>query len=74
MKFNFSETREKGTYKHCRANGRSTANIVCPDCGLVSCLDPHNIDKDGNVTPSVVCDCGFHEYISLVDWKPIKPQ
>jgi hypothetical protein len=64
--FDFSENREKGTYKPCRLEeGRLTANIICPDCGTMLCLNPHQVSADGTVNPSVVCDCGFHEYIVL---------
>ncbi len=51
-------------------DGKFTAKIVCPDCKTAATLDPkdHTIQADGSVTPSVVCDCGYHETITLADW------
>lgn len=67
----FSEGREKGTYKPCRTEfGRLTANIFCPGCGVMLHLDPHKVNKNGNVEPSVVCcNCDFHDYVVLNNWK-----
>lgn len=68
--FNFSEGREPQTYKPCRSeNNRLTANIICPNCSTLLHLNPHKVEKDGTVSPSVVCDCGFHDYIKLNNWK-----
>jgi len=51
-------------------DGQQTAKIACPDCGQEGTLDPreHGILGDGEVVPSVVCDCGYHENITLRDW------
>lgn len=31
---------------------------------------PKVVAHDGTVSPSVVCDCGFHEFIRLEGWTP----
>lgn len=41
----------------------------CPQCGLHARLADHTMSPEGFVQPSVVCDCGFHEYIKLADWE-----
>lgn len=46
------------------------ATFTCPNCKQVGTLIDHDIADDGTVTPSVVCDCGFHEWIYLVGWQP----
>lgn len=46
----------------------SLVHIVCPKCGGAGVLDQHNIKTDGTVEPSVVCPCGFHEFIKLKDF------
>jgi len=65
---------KKGTWKGIKLanhSGRS-ASFTCPNCGELGSLTDHDIDDNGNVSPSVVCsyDCGFHEYIKLDGWKP----
>lgn len=51
-------------------DGRRTALIACPQCGTRMLLNPHPVDANGNVSPSVVCrkPCDFHEYIVLTEW------
>lgn len=68
--FTFSENREAGTYKPCLHEGRRTAIIICPFCRGKLVLNPHKVDQDGDVSPSVVCrpPCSFHEFITLKDW------
>jgi hypothetical protein len=46
----------------------TTAAITCPDCGKRGMLDEHSITSWGMVSPSVVCECGFHEMIELKFW------
>ncbi len=62
----------KGTYKNrWLAHRKMTADICCPDCGTVGSLDGHAIDRDGLVSPSVVCPkdgCEFHKWIQLSHW------
>jgi hypothetical protein len=51
-------------------NGKTTARVVCPGCGMTFALD-HDIASDGTVTPSMICpikSCGFHEYVKLEGW------
>lgn len=43
-----------------------SAVISCPGCGVVGSLDEsHDVHADGTVQPSVVCTCGFHDFIVL---------
>ena len=47
--------------------------LVCPN-GHHSFLADHQIASNGIVSPSCVCPwdgCGFHEYVTLVDWTPL---
>jgi len=66
-----------------KADGSKTAWFWCPRCGLMGSLAGHEIDAQGNVTPSVLCgyngyivngvsqECGFHESgIRLEGWTP----
>lgn len=49
---------------------RISASIVCAR-GHHGVLTDHIIDKDGIVSPSVVCPeegCDFHEFIRLIGW------
>ena len=47
--------------------------VLCPQCDVKRYLD-HQIDDQGNVSPSVVCDCGFHATIRLEGWDPTEPR
>jgi hypothetical protein len=43
--------------------------VVCPECRTTLRLD-HDVDADGNVTPSLDCPlCTFHDTARLVAWK-----
>lgn len=43
-----------------------SAVISCPGCGIVASLDQtHDVHVDGTVQPSILCDCGFHDFIVL---------
>lgn len=55
-----------------RVDGKSTARLGCPGCGLTALLDDHEIDHVGNVTPSVDCpSCDYHETgVLLIGWEP----
>ncbi|WP_139043822.1 hypothetical protein [Allomesorhizobium alhagi] len=59
-----------GTWRPAIRDGFATANICCPKCKQIGSLEPadHQIAEDGSVSPSVVCDCGFHEHIRLIGW------
>lgn len=41
--------------------------FVCGECGDILHLD-HGISARGQVHPSLVCDCGFHEFGYLLDY------
>ena len=44
-----------------------TIKFACPNCGVEAYLDEHDVDDDGNVSPSVICpkECGFHDTVIL---------
>jgi hypothetical protein len=64
---------------------KGCVSIKCPQCGKSATLRDgedwptrrdgthgHDIDKNGNVTPSVVCPhkpCTWHTYVTLDDWE-----
>lgn len=70
-----------GAWAHATTDGKPTARISCPRCGLALNLVPevstgHIVHEDGSVEPSIVCvglGCDFHEYIALRDWEPQLP-
>lgn len=45
-----------------------SASFICPKCGLKAYLTDHDIAEDGTVSPSVLCDCGFHDNLKLLEW------
>lgn len=51
--------------------GETKPIIECPGCGcgLLGDTAPHGVRADGTVFNSVVCECGFHQYVKLEDWK-----
>ncbi len=58
------------TWRPVYFDGKDTARFTCAN-GHSGLLDDHDINGDGEVSPSVVCpgkDCDFHEYIKLVGW------
>ena len=65
--------REAGAWYPTNRDGRFIIVFICPNCqgrGEISgsAESQHEIAADGTVTPSIVCDCGFHESIKLLDW------
>jgi hypothetical protein len=61
-------TGKRGTWYPVIVDGKRTAKLVCPGCGIIANIDDHDIDHDGNVTPSILCDCGYHENVILAGW------
>ncbi len=64
---------QRGVWKGGRLDGKRTATVSCPECGRACSLSQHEIDAEGNVSPSVVCpydDCDWHVWIRLEGWKP----
>lgn len=60
-----------GTYRRWEHHKGVSAVIACPDCGQRGSLAAnHKIGEDGCVVPSVVLDCGFHDFIRLEGWTP----
>lgn len=57
-----------GTWKALQIPNSKKATFTCPNCQQLGTLVDHDIADDGTVTPSVVCDCGFHEWIKLEGW------
>ena len=61
---------EPGTYSATTSAGERSAVFACPDCEMRGHLrSTHTIAENGDVSPSVVCDCGFHRFITLQDWE-----
>lgn len=60
-----------GHWRKIRLDGRFTAKIGCPECGVTGNLAEHVIASDGTVRPSVECpnaSCSFHATIRLDAW------
>lgn len=72
MTFDFQKSvfPQIGTWRPTIRDGHLTATICCPNCHAIASLEPqdHSIAIDGVVRPSVICDCGFHERIRLLNW------
>lgn len=59
-----------GNYRKTKTEDGPSAVICCPDCKLPGSIsDSHEVLENGDVEPSVVCPCGFHEFITLADWR-----
>ncbi len=50
--------------------GETKPTIECPkcECNLLGDASPHGVKQNGEVFASVVCTCGFHEFVTLQDW------
>lgn len=62
---------KRGAWRPVRRDGLLTANVSCPNCGLVASLSDHEIVESGDVDPSLVCpgdQCDFHSFVTLSDW------
>ena len=70
FKYDDDGTRKAGTWARVIRNGKSIAQIVCHNCDLAGTLDPghYTINAAGEISPSVVCGCGYHEFIELEGW------
>ncbi len=56
--------------KYVHDKDENSAYFWCPQ-GHLGVLPNHEIDKEGLVTPSVVCpkpSCDFHSFVKLEDW------
>lgn len=62
-------TIERSKWNRVTIDGKVTARVACPGCGLTFALD-HTIAKDGTVSPSLVCPIKgcFHGFIRLEGW------
>jgi hypothetical protein len=60
---------QRGTWRKALSDGHSVVNLCCPQCGAYGqLLGPdasHQVAADGTVSPSVLCDCGWHEMVRL---------
>lgn len=56
----------KGTWY---LNQDAEVKVLCPVCGGCGDLNEHQINEHGLVSPSVVCECGFHDVILLEGWR-----
>jgi len=63
----------RGQYKTC-ADGPVFTCPLCPQGLIPLKLPVHTVHADGRVTPSVICPqgCGFHAYVTLSDWRPLR--
>lgn len=63
---------DPGEYRRVILDGNTTGRVACPVCGGIGSLDDHEIDEQGNVTPSLVCPhppCPFHANpVRLLEW------
>lgn len=63
---------QKGTWWQANRDGERVVLFSCPSCGgrgtLTGSEANHSVSEAGEVSPSVVCDCGFHEHIKLNDY------
>ena len=61
-----------GEWRPITSDGKWSARMACPGCGVGGSLADHEIDEHGNVHPSVDCtECEYHETgVVLVGWLP----
>lgn len=75
MDYEFAKSlsKEMGTWKPIKKDGRKSALVTCPKCGKCFSLNEmHLVDADGTVSPSIICpngDCNFHGFCKLLDWE-----
>ncbi len=50
--------------------GDKKPSIECPSCGcqLLGDRAIQGVKENGEVYNSVVCPCGFHDYVKLLGW------
>ncbi len=54
-----------------KKNDGSQIVLIKCKCGWIGSLVDHDVDDEGQVSPSVICsneDCDFHEYVILDGW------
>jgi len=52
-------------YRVVRLDGVLQLKLRCPSCCQWTYLDPGHVFKpSGSIEPSLVCDCGFHDFVS----------
>lgn len=60
-----------GQWAITRTPTEAKVRFCCPKCrGMGDLTETHEIASDGTVSPSVVCDCGFHDLVKLEGWCP----
>jgi len=59
---------EKGTWKLVKLDGVPAIWIACPGCGQHALLE-HGVSLSGEVNPSLLCECGYHEWVQLTGYK-----
>ncbi len=66
----------QGQWHHVETiDGRPSAYLVCPKCGVYISLFVHQIAADGTVHPSVGhATCGYHEFIRLDGWAEVEKE
>jgi ribosomal protein S27AE len=60
---------QKGRWKRVEIDGKETAKVSCPNCGRVGHLAEHAIAESGEVTPALVCACGWTDTVELAGWR-----
>lgn len=59
----------KGRWRLGTLDGAPIVSLSCPSCGAFAPLsETHEILATGEVRPSVLCDCGFHEHVRLLGY------
>lgn len=68
----FVRSRERVSGTNPGKRGTPTARVACAKCGQSAPIWFHEIDAEGNVTPSLVCPmdgCDWHVTVMLQGWK-----
>lgn len=56
----------RGSWLYSHRCKHRAVHFSCPGCGTSGTIsETHEIAADGTVSPSVQCDCGYHEYVKL---------
>ena len=57
-----------GSWRLVQREGATVPWIVCPECGVPQALPDHKVQDHGFVSPTVACECGFHDLVRLAGW------
>lgn len=59
----------KENWKYVIRDGHPLVQARCPKCEVWGDVIDHNIDDEGFINPSVICECGFHAMVALKDFQ-----